>query len=90
VVGLDADAVGQGLQVQQAGVEPFAVRLLLGKGFLDLVVGHDAARGGVDEEYLAGLQPALGDDLGGRHVEHAAFTGQNDAVVDGAPPAPWP
>ena len=90
VVGLDADAVGQRLEVEQAGVQPFPVGLLLAQVVLDLVVGDDAALRGVDQEHLAGLKPALGHDLGGRHVEHAAFAGQDDAIVDGAPPAARP
>ena len=55
VVGLDTGALGQGLQVEQPGVQPFAVGLLLAQVFLDLVVGDDAALRGVDQEHLAGL-----------------------------------
>ena len=90
VVGLDADAVGQRAEVEQAGVQPFAVGLVLTQIFLDLVVGDDAALRGVDQEHLAGLKATLGDDLGGRHVEHTAFAGQYDPVVHGAPPAAGP
>jgi hypothetical protein len=90
VVGLNPDTVGQRLEVEQAGVQPFAVGLLAAQVYFDLVVGDDAALGRVDQEQLAGLQPTLGDDLGRRHVEHTAFAGEDDAVVDGAPPAPGP
>ena len=44
-------------------------------------------RGGVDEEHPAGLQPALGDDVGRRDVEHADLAGQHHQVVLGLPPA---
>ena len=43
--------------------------------------------GGVDQEHPAGLQPALGHDVGGRDVEHADLAGQDDEVVLGLPPA---
>ena len=85
-----AGRLGQRLEVQQPGVQPFGVGLGAGQLFFDLVVGDDSAACGVDEEHLARLQPPLRHDLGRRHVEHAALAGQDDAVVDRAPPPSGP
>ena len=74
-------------EVEKAGVQPFAVRFGLGELLFDLVIGDDAARRRVDEEHLARLQSTAGDDLGRRNVQHATLAGEDDAVVDGAPPA---
>ncbi len=90
VVRLHARTVGQRLDVEQSGVQPLSVGPLSGEGFLELVVSHDAAGRGVDEEHLSRLQPTLGDDLRGRHVEHAALAREDDSVVEGAPPASRP
>jgi hypothetical protein len=87
VVGLHAGAVGQGGELEQAGMQPFAVGFGLGEVRLDLVVGDDAAGRSVDEEHLAGLQAALGDDLGRRHVQDTALAGEDDTVVEGPPPS---
>jgi hypothetical protein len=61
--------------------------VLGGQGALDLLVVHDPAGGGVDEEHPARLQPALGDDLGVGDVQDADLAGQHDQVVLGVPPA---
>ncbi len=87
VIRLHSGTVGQRLDVEQPGVQPLGVRLLSGERFLDLVVRNDAAGRGVDEEHLSRLQAALGDDLCGRHIEHATLAGEDDAVVKGAPPS---
>ena len=42
----------------------------------------------VDEEELAGLQPSLAHDLGGRDVEHACLGREHDPAVAGLEPAP--
>ena len=55
----DVLALGQVGQVDQAGVQPLLVGVLAGELGLDLLVADDAARGGVDEEHPARLQPAL-------------------------------
>ena len=87
VVGLHPDPIGKGLQVEKTRMQPFAVRFGVGQFTLDFVVRDDPAGRGVDQEHLSGLEAALGHDLGGRHVEHAALTGEDDPVVDRAPPA---
>ena len=90
MVGLGANAVGQGLQIEQARVQPLAVWMGIGQLGLDLIVGDDAACGGVDQEHLAGFEPPFGDDLGGGHLKDAALAGKDDAVIDGAPPPSGP
>jgi hypothetical protein len=81
VAGPARGALGQRGQVHQAGVQPVLVGVLGGQGALDVLVGHDLAGGGVDEEHPARLQPALGDDLGVGDVQHADLAGQHDQVV---------
>ena len=73
--------------MHQAGVQPVVVGVLGGQRALDLLVGDDPPRGGVDQEHPARLQPALGDDVGGRDVEHADLAGEDHQVVLGLPPA---
>ena len=48
---------------------------------LDLVVRHDAAARGVDQEDAARVQPLLEHDVLGRDVEHADFGRHDDEVV---------
>jgi hypothetical protein len=83
----DVLALGQVVEVDQAGVQPLVVRVLGGELGLDLVVLDDAALVGVDEEHPAGLQPALADDGGRVDVEHADLGGQHDEAVVGDPVA---
>ena len=51
-------AAGQGVEVQQPGVQPVLVRVLGGQRGLDLLVLDDPARRGVGQEDPARLQPA--------------------------------
>ena len=67
----DVLALGQIDELGHALLEPLGVRVLGGERALDLLVVDDATLGGVDQEHLAGLQAALGDDLGGVDVDHA-------------------
>jgi hypothetical protein len=71
-------------------VEPLLVREAAGDVALELVVVDDAALVGVDHEHPARLQPALGDDALGRHVDDAGLRRQDHAVVGGVPPARRP
>ena len=50
----DVLALGQVVEVDQAGVQPLLVRVLGGEARLDLVVGDDPAVLGVDEEHPPG------------------------------------
>ena len=59
----DVLPAGQVAQVDDSSFQPLPVRELRGEGRLDLVVADHAALARVDEEHLAGLQTALGDDL---------------------------
>ena len=83
----DVLALGQVGQADQAGVQPLLVGVLAGEGGLDLLVADDAARGGVDEEHPARLQPAAADDPLGLDVEHAGLGGEHDEAVVGDPVA---
>jgi hypothetical protein len=83
----DVLALGQVLQLQQAAVQPLAVRLLRREPRLELLVVDDAPLLGVDEEHLPGLQPALADNLVRRDLEDADLGGQHDPAVGGLPPA---
>jgi hypothetical protein len=59
--------------------------VLGGEGVLDLLVVDDAALAGVDQEHLAGLQPALLDDLRRVDVDHADLGRHHHEVVVGDP-----
>ena len=83
----DVLALGQVVQLDGAGLDPFPVGLLGGEGALDLVVLDDAVLGGVDEEHPARLEAALADDLGGVDVEHADLGAEDDEAVVGDPVA---
>ena len=58
----DVLALGEVVEVDQAGVQPLVVRVLGGELGLDLLVLDDPVLLGVDEEHPARLQPALADD----------------------------
>ncbi len=73
----ELDDLAQPLAVGSFGREPT----------LDLLVADDAALDGVDEEHLAGLEPALLDDLRRFDVEHADLGGHDDQTVVGDPVA---
>ena len=74
--------------MDQAGVQPGLVGVLGGQRRLDLLVLHDAARGGVGQEDTAGLQAALPDHGGRVDVEHPDLAGQHDQAVAGHPVPP--
>ena len=61
--------VGQGVELDDALVEPFLVPVLGSELGLDLVVADDATLGGVDQEHATGLEAALLHDLVGGDVE---------------------
>ena len=79
----------QVVETDQVLVQPRPVGAARGEAVLDLVVAHDAALGGVDQEHAPGLQPsllhhrALGhvDDAGLRRHHHEAVAG--DLVAGG-------
>ena len=83
----DVLAVGDVVEVDQAGVQPLVVRVLGGELGLDLLVLDDPVLVGVDEEHPARLQPALADDGGGVEVEDADLGGEDDEAVVGDPVA---
>ena len=62
-------------------IEPLAVGMFGGDLVLDLVVGHDAAFFGVDEEHAAGLEPAFVENSFRRNFEHASLGRHDDEVV---------
>ncbi len=66
-------------------VEPLVVRVLGGELLLDLLVVDDAPFAGVDQEHLAGLQPALADDLRRVDVDHADLRRHDHQIVVGHP-----
>ena len=81
----DVLALGQIVELGHALLEPLGVRMLGGQRALDLLVVDDATFGSVDQEHVAGLQPALGHDLGGVDVDHAdladAITTRSSSVT---------
>ena len=81
----DVFPTGQVAQVDHARLEPLAVRMLAGERRLDLVVADDAPLGGVDQEHLARLEAALGDDLRRVDVDHADLRSHHHEVVVGHP-----
>ncbi len=83
----DVLALGQVLELDQSVGEPLGIGVLGGERGLDLLVVDDAAAGGVDEEHAAGLQTALGDDLGRVDVDDADLRRHHDHVVVGDPVA---
>ena len=71
-------------------LDPLRVRPARRDPALDLVVRDDPVLGEVDEEQLAGLEPALADDVRRRLVEHAGLGGEHDPAVGGLEPAAGP
>ena len=80
--------LGQVLDVHDALLEPAPVGAPLGELELDLAVGHHLVALEVDQEQLAGQEPALGGDLVGGHLEHAGLGGEDDPAVPRHEPAP--
>ncbi len=66
-------AVGQLVQIDAARLEPLGVGVFGGQRRLDLVVVDQPVLGHVDQQHAARLQPALGDHLALRNVDHAGF-----------------
>ena len=83
----DVLAVGQVVEVDQAGVQPLVVRVLGRELGLDLVVLDDPVLVGVDQEHPARLEPALAGDRGGVEVEDADLGGEHHQAVVGDPVA---
>ena len=83
----DVLALGDVVEVDLAGVQPLAVRVLGGELGLDLLVLDDPVLLGVDEEHPARLEPALADDARRVEVEHADLGREHDQAVVGDPVA---
>ncbi len=83
--GQGADPVGQVVEVRQAGMQPFGVRVLGGQRRLDVGVLEDPVAAGVGEEDPARLQPALAHHGGRVEVQHPDLAGQDDQAVLGHP-----
>ena len=74
---------GEVLEIDEVLVEPLPVRVLRRPALLQLLVGDDAALGGVDEKHPPRLQAALVQDVLRLDVEHADLGTHDDAVVGG-------
>ena len=81
------EAGRQVVEVDLLAGQPLRVGVLGGQGGLDLLVGDDAALGGVDQEHAARLQPAPLHDPGRVDVEDADLGGHDDQAVVGDPVA---
>ncbi len=81
---------GEVVEVEQVVLQPLGVGLGGGQFGLDLVVAHDPALGGVDEEHATRLEAALLDHARGGHVDHAHLAGHHDQIVVGDPVAAGP
>ena len=69
------------LDVDQVPGQPLAVRVRPGEIALDLLVGHDPALHGVDEEDAPGMQALLDQDVLGRDIQHADLGRHDHQVV---------
>ena len=83
----DVLALGDVVEVHQAGVQPLVVGVLGRELGLDLLVLDDPVLLGVDEEHPARLEAALADHGGRVEVEHTDLGGQDDQAVVGDPVA---
>ena len=85
LVVLDLAAAVEVLQLDTAGGEPLAVRMLRRQFLLDFTVVPDLSFLGIDQQHLAGLQTALALNLGRVEVQDADFAGedQDAALGDG-------
>ena len=86
VVVLNVGALGQALDFQQSGVQPFLVRMFLRQLQFDLLVGNETPGDGVDQKHLARLEATLGDDLRLRHVQDTCLAGEDHPTVGRLPP----
>ena len=77
----------QVVQVDPAVLEPVGVGVLAGQRRLDLVVVDQPVLGQVDQQHPARLQPALGDHLVLRDVDHAGLGGEHHQPVVADPVA---
>ena len=83
----DVLALGEVGQADGTGVEPLLPRVHRREIVLDLLILDDPALGGVDEEHLAGLQPAATLDALRLEVQHAGLGADDDEAVGGLRPA---
>ena len=79
----DVLALGKLGELDAAGVEPVLPRLGRREFRLDFIVFDDASRDRVDQEHLAGTQPAFAHDAVGREVENADLAREHDETVVG-------
>ena len=75
--------LGQILQRDDIGIEPFAIRMLDGDLVLDLLVANDTASGRVDQQHTPRLQTPLADHVLRRNRQHAGLRGEHYHVVVG-------
>ena len=75
--------LGQIIGMDQLLVEPLAIGLSGGVGFLDLLVLDDAAFLGVDQEHASRLQASLVADIRRLDTEHARFRRHDNQVIVG-------
>ena len=83
----DVGTLRQVVEVELLGVQPLLVGVRGGQFSLDLLIGDDAALGGIDQEHPAGLQAQALDHGGRVEVEHAGFRRHHDQAVVGDPDA---
>ena len=83
-------AVGQVVDVDDRALVPLGVRLAAGDAALDLLVLDDPALLEIEQEQLAGGEPALALDVLGRDRHHAGLRGEHDVALGVLDPAPGP
>ena len=81
-------ALGQIVDVHHRALVPLAVGLAPGDPALDLLVLDDPPVLEVDQEQLAGRQPALALDVLGRDRHHPGLGGEHDVALGVLDPAP--
>ena len=69
------------VEVELLGRQPLPIGVLGGQFGLDLLIGDDAALGGVNQEHPTRLQPQALDDRGRVEVEDAGFRGHHHQAV---------
>ena len=77
------------LELDAVGVEPLAVRMLVGQSLANLAIVVDLALLGIDEQNLSGLQTTLLGDLRGVEVHDADLRRHHHRVVLGDGVARW-
>ena len=63
------------------GLKPLPIRMFSGQFSLDLLIGDDAAAGGVHQEHSARLQAQALNHGGRVEVEHAGLRGHHHQAV---------